>query len=142
PGTRVRAGRPRPASMPAASRPPGPCVAGPAGPVAPPLTALALTPDGKSVVLGAQAGLEVRSWPELERVRTLATELANVHDLAFSPDGTVLAIAGGSPAEKGTVELVRWPEGTLRHRVSPHRDVIYAIAWSGDSLSIVTASAD
>lgn len=108
----------------------------------PPITALAFTPDGKSVLVGSQAGVELRSWPELKRVRSLATELANVHDLAFSPDGTVLAIAGGSPAEKGTVELVRWPEGTLRHRVSPHRDVIYAIAWSGDSLSIVTASAD
>jgi WD40 repeat protein len=108
----------------------------------PPITALAFTPDGKAILVGSQAGVQVRDWPDLKPLRSLATELASVHDFAFSPDGKMLAIAGGSPAEKGTVELVRWPDGTLLHRVSPHKDVIHAVAWSSDSLAIVTASAD
>jgi WD40 repeat protein len=108
----------------------------------PPITALAFTADGKTVLVGSQSGVQIRTWPELKPVRSLTTELTNVHDLAFSPDGKVLAIAGGSPAEKGSVELFRWPDGTLLHRLSPHKDVIYAVAWSGDSATVVTASAD
>src|SRR5262245_19204161 len=85
------------------------CLCGSTASAAPPVTALALTPDGKSVVVGSQAGLEVRTWPELERVRTLATELPHVHDLVFAPDGKTLAAVGGAPAQSGMVELYRWP---------------------------------
>jgi WD40 repeat protein len=109
---------------------------------APPLTALAFTPDGKAVVVGSQAGLEVRTWPELKPSRTLATELAHVHDLAFAPDGKTLAAAGGTPAYRGTVELYRWPDGKLLHRASPHRDLIYAVAWRSDAAVFATASMD
>ena len=98
--------------------------------------------DGKSVVVGSQAGMEVRSWPELQPVRTLPTELVNIHDLGFSPDGKTLAAAGGIPGKRGTVELYRWPDGKLLHRVSPHRDLIHAVAWRADSAVFATASAD
>src|SRR5262245_55211599 len=93
------------------------CLCGSTAFAAPPVTAVAFTPDGRSVVVGSQAGLEVRTWPELERVRTLATELAHVHDLAFAPDGKSLAAAGGAPAQSGVVELFRWPDGGLLHRM-------------------------
>src|SRR5262245_18265635 len=108
----------------------------------PPVTALAFAPDGKSVLVGSQAGVEVRGWPDLKPVRSLPTELAHVHDLAFAPDGKTLAVAGGEPAEKGGVELFRWPEGDLLRRVSPHKDLVYAVAWAADSAALVTAGAD
>jgi WD40 repeat protein len=109
---------------------------------APPITALAFTPDGKTVVVGSQAGLELRTWPELQQARTLPTKLDHVHDLAFAPDGKTLAAVGGTPAKRGMVELYRWPEGTLLHRMSPHRDLIYAVSWRADSAVFATASAD
>jgi len=108
----------------------------------PPVTALAFTPDGKSVVVGSLAGVHVRSWAELKSVRSLQTELSHVHDLAFSPDGKTLAVAGGSPAENGTIELFDWPDAKLRHRVSLHKDIVHAVAWASDSATLVTASAD
>jgi WD40 repeat protein len=108
----------------------------------PPVTALAFTPDGKSVLVGSQAGVQVRSWPELKPLRSLPTELSHVHDLAFSPDGRMLALAGGSPAENGTIELLEWPDAKLRHRVRLHKDVVHAVAWASDSATLVTASAD
>ncbi|MCI0461871.1 MAG: WD40 repeat domain-containing protein [Gemmataceae bacterium] len=116
--------------------------AGPAAAGAAPVTALAFTPDGQAVVVGSQAGLKVRTWPELRPARTLATELAHIHDLAFAPDGKTLAAAGGTPAHRGTVELYRWPDGQLLHRVSPHRDLIYAMTWRADAAVLATASAD
>jgi WD40 repeat protein len=94
------------------------------------------------LLTGSQSGVQVYVWPELRLDRPFKTELANVHDLAFSPDGKMLAVAGGSPAEKGIVELFQWPDGKLLHRLTPHKDVIHAVAWSSDSATIATASAD
>ncbi len=110
--------------------------------VEPPITALSFTPDGKNVLAGSQAGVRVLSWPELKPVRTIATKLSHVHDLAFAPDGKTLAIAGGSPAERGTLELLRWPDEQLLHRLDLHKDVIHSVAWSSDSTLLATASAD
>jgi WD40 repeat protein len=109
---------------------------------APPVTAVTFTPDGKEVVVGSQAGLEVRTWPDLKPDRAMKTELDHVHDLAFSPDGKTLAAVGGTPARRGTVELFRWPGGELIRRFSPHRDLVYAVDWRADSAAVATAGAD
>jgi WD40 repeat protein len=53
-----------------------------------------------------------------------------------------LGAAGGAPAEKGIVEVYRWPALELAHRSAPHKDVVYAVAWRGDSAVFATASAD
>src|SRR5207249_3895078 len=99
------------------------------GAAKPPVTALAFAPDGKSVLVGSQAGLEQRSWPTLDHVRTLPTALAHVHDLAFAPDGKSLAAVGGAPAKKGTIELYSWPEGKLSRSASTGKDLLLAVDW-------------
>ncbi len=109
---------------------------------APPVTAAAFSPDGKRVVLGSQAGIEVRSWPELKTESRLTTELSHVHDLAFAPDGKTLLAAGGSPAKSGTVEVLSWPDGKLVRRVTEHKDLVYRVAWSPDGSRWATASGD
>jgi WD40 repeat protein len=109
---------------------------------APPITAAALAPDGRHVVLSSQRGVHVRSWPELKSIKTLATELPYVHDLAFSPGGQTLLVAGGAPAESGTVEIRAWPGWTLVRRVTHHADLVYRIAWSPDGTRWAAAGAD
>lgn len=108
----------------------------------PPITAVAFAPDGKSVVIGSQSGVEVLSWPDLKPVRKLGGRLPHVHDLAFSPKGDVLAAAGGAPAEEGAVEFFAWPRGDLLRREPGHADVVHAVAWSADGRLWATASAD
>ncbi len=107
----------------------------------PPITAIAFTPDGRSVVAGSQAGLAVHSWPELKLQKTLDTKLVNVHDLAFSPDGGSLAVAGGSPSEEGLVEVFAWPSGESLYVLSGHEDSVLAVVWK-DNSSLATASLD
>jgi WD40 repeat protein len=109
---------------------------------APPVTAAALAPDGRQVVLGSQRGIEVRSWPDLRPMTMLASELYHVHDLSFSPDGKWLLVAGGSPAEAGSVELRSWPDARLIRRVKEHEDLVYRVAWSPDGARWATAGAD
>src|SRR5262245_242589 len=98
----------------------------------PPITAAAFAPDGKYVLIGSQAGIEVREWPALTLVRTLTTELGHVHDIAFSPQQDQFAAVGGSPAETGAVEFWTWPMGSLSARLEPHEDLIYKAAWRSD----------
>lgn len=112
------------------------------GHAAAPITAAALTPDGKQVVLGSQDGIEVRSWPELVVASKLATELDHVYDLKFSPDGKILLAVGGSPAEEGCVEVLSWPSGKQVRRVTGHDDVVYRVAWSPDGKQWATAGGD
>jgi WD40 repeat protein len=109
---------------------------------APPITALAFATGGEAVVVGSQAGLRVVSWPGLEPMRTLPTELAHIHDLAFAPRGDVLAAVGGAPAESGTIERFQWPDGRLLGRDATHDDLIHAVAWRPDSEAWATASLD
>jgi WD40 repeat protein len=108
---------------------------------APPVAAVAFAPDGQSVVVGSQAGVAVHSWPELKRLRSLETTVENVHDLAFSPDGKSLAVAGGTPAEEGRVEVVAWPSGKSLAVRQGHTDTVLAVAWK-DNASFATASLD
>lgn len=108
----------------------------------PPITALALSPEGKSVVVGSQAGLEIRSWPALEKLRSLPTKLVHLHDLAFSPQGNRLLAVGGAPAQKGSIECYNWPEGTLLTRTDSAKDLLLAVCWRADSACFVTTCAD
>ena len=108
----------------------------------PPITALAFAPDGQSILVGSQAGIEVCSWPELKTIKSLKTKLAHVHDLAFSPDAKTLAAAGGSPGEKGEVEWFSWPESESRGRSAHHNDLVYRLAWQPAGKGFATASTD
>lgn len=113
-----------------------------ASPTLPPITAVAIDEQNSWAIEGSQAGLSVRCWPELNSIRVLPTQLDHIHDIALSPDGTMLAVAGGTPAELGAVELYQWPAGELWKRMEPHEDLVYAVAWRSDSKLFALASAD
>ena len=103
--------------------------------VMPPITSLAFSPDGKSVVACSQAGLHVYDFPTLNLQRMIKAEARNIHDLAFSPDGDQLAVGGGNPAIKGIIEIFSWPEGKSLSILTEHRDSVTAVAWRDASLA-------
>ena len=70
------------------------------------------------------------------------SKFANIEHLQFSSRRQWLAVAGGDVAESGGVEILAWPSRKLRHRVEPHTDVVWQVAWSSDGSQVVTASQD
>lgn len=109
---------------------------------APPIVALAVTPDGSQVITGSQAGIQIVSLPDLKHVRTLPTKLEHVHDLEFSPRGDLLTACGGSPGERGAVELWPWPAGELKATLTAGDDAAYDVAWNADGTQVAVAGAD
>jgi WD40 repeat protein len=107
----------------------------------PAVTALTITPDDSGLLHGSQAGVHYRPFKDGKQ-RPIPTELDHVHALAFSPDGTVLAVAGGSPAVSGIVELWSWPESKRLCRLEGHADVVYEVVWLPGGKALATASAD
>ena len=110
--------------------------------VEPAVTALAFDPAESELLAGSQRGLERLSWPGLQPKETIETNLAQIHDIAFSPDGKSLALAGGTPGEAGILELRSWPGCEPAGVHSVHSDLIYQIAWTADSTRIFTAGHD
>ena len=109
--------------------------------VMPPITSLVLTQDGKIIVASSQAGLHVYEYPSLKLQRTIKVKAHNIHDLAFSPDGEMLAVGGGNPATEGIVEVLSWSEGRSLIVLKGHRDSVTSLAWQ-DSSSIASGSLD
>lgn len=107
----------------------------------PPVTTLAFTPDRQSVVTGSQAGLVVHRWTDLAKQKTLDTTLVNIHDLAFSPDGKSLAVAGGTPSEAGLVEVFSWPSGKASFVLNGHKDSVMSVVWI-DNTTLASSSLD
>ena len=111
-----------------------------AGPA--PFVAVSFAPDGRQVLAASQAGVQVYSWPALEPEGRIATKLEQVHDVSFAPGGKQLAIAGGSPGERGAVEVWSWPEAKLLRTLPAGDDVVYRAAWNAEGASMALACAD
>lgn len=107
----------------------------------PPITAVAFSPDGKYVVATSQAGLQILSYPELTKQKTIKAAAANLHCLAFSPDGKQLAIGGGNPSEEGIVEIFSWPDAKSLMKLTDHEDSVLSLVWRDDS-KLLSSSLD
>lgn len=113
-----------------------------AGGAQPPVAALAFTPDGRWLIAGSQSGVAVHRWPDLTLAYQAPCRMLQIHDVAVSPDGKLMAVAGGSPAEWGAVEILNVEAGRPIQLLATHADVVYSVAWSDDGKRLLTASLD
>jgi len=116
-------------------------LAAPAASAQPPVTALAFSPAGDSLVSGSQDAIAIRTWPSLAKAALHNVEIGQIQDIQFSPDGTQLLIAGGNPSEFGEWRIVGWPDLNLVASSRQHNDVIHSVAWQSNE-QFVTAAAD
>ncbi|MGJ6964168.1 caspase, EACC1-associated type [Streptosporangium sp. G11] len=108
-----------------------------------PVYSLELSPDGRVAVTTNQYGHDIILWQVGENPRQLARIPREYNrEAAFSPDGTLLALAGFA----GQVELwdVGDPAAPQRRAVLPQRHTgeVYDVVFSPDGALLVTASDD
>jgi len=115
-------------------------------PAAIPLSALTFSADGNQLLVGGYH--EILVWDP-----TTATLLHRIGDIPqrvfgmeFSPDMSLLAIAGGSPGLSGEVQLIPWANGPKPDAKSillaKHSDVFFDVAFRPDGLQLAAACSD
>lgn len=95
-----------------------------------------------AIVAASESQLLVYDIDSLQLQRTVESKLEKIHDLALSPDGSLLAVAGGSPADVGAIELRQCPSLRLIHEVRVGTDVAITARWSADGSQLIAPLAD
>jgi hypothetical protein len=107
-----------------------------------PVAALAFRPDGGELAVGGYH--EVTTWdPSTGKLlRRLSGLAQRTQGLAFIGDGSILAVAGGTPGESGELALVD-PVGARPARViASASDLMLGLAISPDGSMVAASGAD
>jgi hypothetical protein len=115
-------------------------------PSALPVTAVAFTSGGDRIIVGGYHELLI--WDASSG--TLSARVANVPQrtfgMAFSPDYSWLAIAGGAPGVSGEVRLIPWnnePQPGAKPKVlATHDDVFFDVAFRPDGQQLAAGGSD
>src|SRR5213075_2475823 len=121
----------KPATLPRIEPRPGPAQRQPAN-------AVAFEPKAKVYAVAGYKRVEVRSAATRAVVRVIDGLARNVNDIAFSSDGSTLAIAAGEPGIRGEVRLLKTSDGTTLRTITGHTDAVYCLALSPDGQSLAT----
>ena len=107
-----------------------------------PVMALAFSPDGN--LLATSGYREVLLWnpADGQLVRRIKNLAERPHDIEFSADGTVLAVAAGTPGQLGEVKLFNVADGALLADLFTTDDEVFSVAFSPDGTRLAAACAD
>jgi DNA-binding beta-propeller fold protein YncE len=111
------------------------------GPLAP-VVAVVFSPDGKLLASGAYGRVTVWDLRTGRPIKVLTSVLGAVNDLRFSPDGALLAVAGGQPSAKGDLRLFQTSDWKLKAVLPGHDDVVASVAFRHDGKKLASASFD
>ena len=108
----------------------------------PAVSSLAFRGDGRQLAVGTFGAVVVWDLEEGKPALILDDVPGQVHALAFSHDGTRLAVGAGLPARSGSVRVYSVPDGTLIHDFEGHDDVVFGLALRPDGAQLASVSFD
>lgn len=111
------------------------------GPLAP-VAAVAFSPDNKLLAAGSYGQAAIWDLTTGKPAKVLHNVLGAVNDLRFSPDGKILAVAGGQPSAKGDLRLYQTSDWKLLGVLRGHDDVVFSVSFSPDGKKLASASFD
>jgi len=107
-----------------------------------PVTALAFHPQRSELAVSGYHEVTVWQAEQGRLLRRIQGLPRQIHSLAFSPDGALLAVAGGSPGRSGELALVDFASGTVKQVLLALNDVLLATAISSDGKLLAAAGSD
>lgn len=128
--------------MPRVAHPPAPATYS----TAIPLSALTFSADGSQLLVGGYH--EILVWDPVAGtlVKRIGDIPQRVFGMEFSPDNSLLAVAGGSPGVSGEVQLIPWDNGPKPEAKSnilvTHDDVFFDVSIRPDGLQLAAACSD
>lgn len=116
---------------------------GPAVYLQPPvLTALAFSPDGKTLAVSGNREILLHTLDSSAPPRRLPGLSDSILSLAFSKDGSLLAASGGTPARFGEIQFWDLPAAKLRRSVMLTGDTVFGISLSPDATRAAVGCTD
>lgn len=111
-------------------------------PAALPITALAISKDGKQIAASGYHEITLWNVDDGKLQRRIGNIDQRTYALSISPDGQTLAAASGTPGERGEVRLFNFNDGKLRDVLCTTRDVMLDVQFSHDGKLIAAGGAD
>ena len=107
-----------------------------------PITAVAFSPDGKELYASGYHEVTVWNPADGKLVRRIKNLPQRIYRITLSPDGALLAIAGGNAGRLGEVRLMQRETGELVRVLGVSSDVVFAAAFHPGGERIATGAAD
>jgi hypothetical protein len=107
-----------------------------------PITAVAFHPEGRELAVGGHHEITIWSIDDGKLLRRLKGIGERTYSLAYTKDGTKLAIASGTPAQLGEVKLLNAADGTVARHFGSLADCALALAFSADEQRLAIGGAD
>jgi len=109
---------------------------------APVLTALDISPDGSLIAVSGYHETLLHKADGSGLVARLVGQSERIASVAFSPDGKLLAVAGGSPGRLGELQVWDVEKRELKYAVAVTFDTIFGCSWSVDGTKIAFGCTD
>ena len=107
-----------------------------------PITAVALSQDGQELAAGGYHEVTIWNAASGALVRRIKNVSERTYWLAYSPDGSLLAVAGGMPGSFGEVKLFKPADGTLVKDLGSMADVAYGAVFNPAGTKLAVGGAD
>ncbi|MBI3416850.1 MAG: hypothetical protein HY043_16290 [Verrucomicrobia bacterium] len=107
-----------------------------------PIQALVFAPGGEELAVGSFHEITIWSPNDGRLLRRIKNVAERTHALAYSPDGSILASAGGTPGRHGEVKLFDPRTSTLLKTLATLSDVVLEVKFSPDGTKLAAAGTD
>ena len=108
----------------------------------PVVTSIDYSPDGKTLAVSGYHEVLIHTLDGSAPVKRLVGRSQRIESLAFSPNGQILAVAGGTPSLFGEVQLWNVADNKLLHSVTLSYDTLFGISFNGDGSLVAFGGAD